>query len=303
MNASAKYFISNKNNRLEDILLYCKRMSHQQGAPESAAEVLQYYSSQYKENSTLWSHLSDYFIMSGEMAEAKSAAETSIDSTKRPHVKDIITAGKKASLALVDDEKKILYVNMPKCGSSTIKNYFTKAKFNESYGEFVHFHHLDMYRYVEHSEFKSKYADYFKFTVLRDPIKRVYSYYTKNVLTKCLHRETNGLQFSHGHPTQPGARYAIYNFHDYRRLFVDFRHHTDPLVGYIGNDLSIFDAVYDIKECDSVREHLEELYGIKLNDDRAMVTDKSHDTTHASKDENLNAFLRSFYKDDYNLFK
>ena len=300
MTSSAKYFIQQDNTE-GDILACCRKLTHHHDSPESAVEVLKHYVSASPNNQRLWSHLSDYLIATGEIDEAKSAAQTAIDcSNGHPHVKDLITAQVTASLAIVDDSRKLLFVSIPKCGSSTIKNFFTFCMFNESYGETVHFRHPEIYRLVHWDEFTTKYKSYFKFSVYRDPISRVFSYYKRNVyVDHSLVRDACGANKSNNLATKPGVLQALQNFHDYRRVFTDFRHHTDPITGYLGEDVDIYDRIFDISECDEIKKILSERYEKEIKISDSMVSKVSVDTSKAKNDARLLNFLSRFYSKDY----
>jgi len=301
MNFSAKYFIQQQNTT-QDIINYCRTLTHYHGDPASAVEVLQYFVERDEYNQILWSNLSDYLITCGELQSARNAAKKSIDvSAGCPHIKDVITAKIDSTLAVVDDDHKVLFVNIPKCSSSTIKNYFTYCLFDKDYGETVHFQHKNMYKVVKWSQLGTIYKDYYKFSVYRDPIERVLSYYKKNIAEHSLVKEASGVNVSNNFPTKPGVLYAMRNFHDYRRLFTDFRHHTDTMTDYLGDNLDLYDRIYDISECDEIKNTLSEIYSKDIVIQDSMVTSNDVDVSRAKNDSKAMEFLTRFYELDYKM--
>ncbi|SMR70624.1 Sulfotransferase family protein [Aliiroseovarius halocynthiae] len=220
---------------------------------------------------------------------------------KSVHVSHYINANVDRTMALVDDDRKILYIPMPKCGSSTIKNYFTFLTIGETFGEFVHFRHQHLNRWVTSRDLQSRYKDYFKFSVVRDPISRVVSYFQKNVVGGALRRDSKGQQAAQNLVTLPGPIHCAGLFHQYRSMFIDFRHHTDPMTGYIGKNWKLLDRVYTMSEIGEVRAELSKRYGTEIDDVRAM----EHQESPHSKDDVHSAFSqhREFYKDDYDLLR
>lgn len=216
------------------------------------------------------------------------------------HITNIILSEIAATIAIVDDSKKLLYIPMPKCGSSTVKNYFTQAMFGETYGELVHFRHPEIYRVVYPEELKTRYAKYMKFCVVRDPVSRVASYFLTNVAAGSLRREVAGENTFLGLRTNPGPLEVAKDFELFRSTFMDFRHHTDAMSGYVREMLPNLDRIYSISELGAVKELLEKRYAVSIPDQKSMVGSSDKEKTSATK----KAFesTRDFYIEDYKIF-
>ncbi|WP_065331657.1 sulfotransferase family 2 domain-containing protein [Tritonibacter mobilis] len=216
------------------------------------------------------------------------------------HITNIILSEIAATVAIVDDEKKLLYIPMPKCGSSTVKNYFTQAMFGEAYGELVHFRHPEIYRVVYPEDLKTRYADYMKFCVVRDPVSRVASYFLTNVAGGSLRREVSGENTFLGLRTNPGPLEVSKDFELFRSTFMDFRHHTDAMSSYVREMLPDMDRVYSISELHEVKELLEDKYSVSIPDQKSMVGSSDKEKTSATQ----KAFesTQEFYAEDYKVF-
>ncbi|MCB2136828.1 MAG: sulfotransferase family 2 domain-containing protein, partial [Rhodobacteraceae bacterium] len=216
--------------------------------------------------------IGDFYAISGNLVAAQSVFKSLYYEKADLHVTNLIYAGLPATRALVDDKKKLLYIPIPKCGSSSVKNYFTAAIHGKTYGETVHFQHADLYRTVSADEIETRYGDYFRFALVRDPIKRLVSYYIRNVVGGSLRREAQHQAEFLKMPTRPGPRQFAFGFHQYRQMFKDFRHHTDPICGYLDPFQGKLDRIYTMAEIGELREKLSEIYECNLEDDRSMVS-------------------------------
>lgn len=244
--------------------------------------------------------LGEYHINAGQNTVAEALLKQCYSDYSRIHVTNLIFCRIPATVALVDDHKRLLYIALPKCASSTIKNYFTFARYGKTYGEQVHFNHGDMYRLVTAGDLATRYKDYYKFTVVRDPVARVTSYFTANITNKALRREAHGQPEFMGLTTTPGPVVTAQRFHQYRQMFIDFRHHTDPMTGYLRDMLPLLDDVCKMPDLPRIRERLSDAYGVAIPDERAMTTKGDGDVQELCKREF--GMLEDFYAEDYRAF-
>ena len=244
--------------------------------------------------------IGEYYVNLGQPVVARSIFRDCYESYGRLHVTNLNYARIQATTALVDHDKKLLYIPLPKCGSSTIKNYFTFARFGKMYGEFVHFKHGEMYQIITATDLATKFRDYKKFTVVRDPISRIVSYFTSNVVNRALRREAHGCETFMGLSTTPGPRVVARHFHHYRQMFVDFRHHTDAMSGYLRDMLPHLDSVFKMSDLPQIRQLLSESYSVEIPDEKAMVTRNGSNLTDLCKEEFQK--YTDFYSEDYARF-
>ncbi len=237
------------------------------GALELALEVYE-----REPNALLLETIGDLYVCSGQRVAAENIFKAMHAEGERIHVTNLIYAGIAATRVLVDDDKKILFIAIPKCGSSTVKNYFTKAIYGHGYKETVHFQHPELYRIVTAEEMRTIYKDYFRFSVIRDPLERLVSYFSGNVTRGSLRNEAMARLDFMGLLTKPGPRQFAMSFHQYRQYFKDFRHHTDPIHGYLDPFKGALDKIYGMNDLPKIRERLSDVYGCALEDDRSMVS-------------------------------
>ncbi|MGB0661110.1 MAG: sulfotransferase family 2 domain-containing protein [Mangrovicoccus sp.] len=216
------------------------------------------------------------------------------------HSTNLIHANIAVARAFVDDGRKLLYIPIPKNGSTTIKNFFSKALLGQTFGEGVHLQMSERYRFVTPVDLQEQYKDYFKFAVIRDPLDRVQSYYSRNVRLGALARHARDVENFLGLSTAPSEAVFVTKLADYRRRFIDAKHHTDPQHRYLDH--------FSVEECGlklfnmagiaTIRAHLAEAYGQEIEDERFMQTG-------TSEKKPLPEFyqsLRGLYKRDYNLY-
>lgn len=177
--------------------------------------------------------IGDLYVNAGQHVVAESIFKAMHADGENIHVTNLIYGGISATKALIDPKRKILFIPIPKCGSSTVKNYFTQAIYGRNYRETVHFHHPELYHNITPDQMHTDYSDYFRFAITRDPVDRLVSYYARNVTAPSLRREAMGELNFMGYPTKPGPRQFVTMFQQYRQYFKDFRHHTDLSAGIL----------------------------------------------------------------------
>jgi len=275
-----------------------KRIKFMENGPEAALEVaLEDYET--LATGQMGELIGDLLVSAGRETAARAMFKQLYSEHENIHVTNMIYADISASRALVDDARKILFIPIPKCGSSTVKNYFSEAIFGERHGEAVHFQFPEMYRDVTRHDMETTYKSYYKFSVIRDPLKRLVSYFSRNLIGGSLGRESFSAPSYMGMPTRPGVAQYVGYFHQYRQGFKDFRHHTDPICGYLDPFDGLLDRIYTMAEMDDLRTILGKHYKCKLDDKRAMVTGKKADPASIKACENQVKRLQGWYKRDY----
>ena len=157
-------------------------------------------------------------------------------------------------MAILLPAQKIAYFDTPKVASTSIK----LALYQIASGENLHGRDdLDM---VAHRIYPTQRLagpqdftacqDYWKFAIIRDPVKRLLSAYSNRVVH---HRDQYKDRFVRtraailGLSMDPDVNMFFQRLGRYRAQSGRIRHHTDRVAQYIGTDLSRFDAIYPIE--------------------------------------------------------
>lgn len=155
-------------------------------------------------------------------------------------------------------EDKLSYIAVPKCACTSIKSMFFQIENGREFlkfkanGRVKHLHNVAYptleYRYIPHNKIK----DHTRVTVVRDPVTRFLSAYSNRVVHyKALApKKLKDEYIERGAVPNPTIEEFINNFHLYRRASEEIKHHTDPLVKFVGDDKNYFEKVFTVNELD-----------------------------------------------------
>lgn len=117
----------------------------------------------------------------------------------------------------------------------------------------------DIRRVANSPDAVAPYRDYLRFTITRDPIRRFLSMYANRVVH---HGElgpksdaAKGLRAA-GLPFNPGINLLVERMEEYFEVARSIRHHSLPMVHFLGTDFSIFDRVLDISGVPALLEEI-----------------------------------------------
>lgn len=92
---------------------------------------------------------------------------------------------------------------------------------------------------------------YFRFALTRDPVRRFLSMYANRVVHHgelgAKSRAAPALRAA-GLPFNPGINVLVERLEEYRAAVRSVHHHTLPMVGFLGDNLSVFDRLFDISQ-------------------------------------------------------
>lgn len=150
---------------------------------------------------------------------------------------------------LVNDEYKIIYFPIPKCASTSIKNFFCELTDDpKAKGKSVHKAYPSKSRKKVIKRWKPRYNDYYKFCVIRHPVDRILSCYTNRVLYHGnLYTDKN---FRHNYPhanLYPTIEEFIKNIGLYRNNR-SILHHTRQLQFYLGKNPELYDDIFKMSQ-------------------------------------------------------
>lgn len=171
-------------------------------------------------------------------------------------------------------ELKLIYVSIPKCACTSLKNcmFFLENKYEykpiKNNGKNLDIHKL--YPSMEFNILKKKLEnssyDISKFTkicLIRDPIKRFVSAYTNRVN----HHKELSQKVIEGNNLDPSlANPTFIKFVKHYFIYKEIRsiqHHTDSMYKFIGDNPSFFDKVFNLNNINQVSDFLKNQYGIE----------------------------------------
>jgi len=153
------------------------------------------------------------------------------------------------------ENHKIAFFNVPKAASTSVKHAFHVVLYGKPYdpadygGRNIH----KLYKVkipVTREDIEALHG-YWKFTIVRDPAKRILSAYSNRVLH---HRDMQKMPRARlraamrGLSLTPSIDVFLRKLEKYRAFSHSIRSHTDPVSTYVGPDLALLDAVYRTDE-------------------------------------------------------
>ena len=236
------------------------KLSDQLFRSESASDAVTLLSTflEEKDNPHAWLKLARAYMILGEEVVARAILRNVIFKINKPHVLYLIAARVPYCKPLILEDRKLIYFNIPKCGSSTLKDTILLAEGAGRHGEMSHFRASVYEKIISFKDLETQYADYQTIMVVRHPRDRLRSYWTKNLAEKeSLTKEAGGRQTFYGLNPRPSYNEILANFARYRSVFLDFRHHTDSIVGYAGQQASRIKHIFPLSEISKAMDMLQ----------------------------------------------
>jgi hypothetical protein len=250
----------------------------------------------------LWRFKKRLLIMLGEEAEAAALMTRILDLVYRPTPGELALVGSDRSAFTSLKDQKLLYLHVPKCGSTTVKDMLYHVLTGQS-GE-GHSHTLMQqqapYRFLVRGALRENFADWFKFLVVRDPIARLRSYYRFNLcFTNDLAKEFGARDSYLGLALQPDYREFLQKLPRYRQVFRTLRAHTNALADIAGEDCGVYDWIGSVRNMADLRAALSEKTGVAIP---AIHNFRSKDMATFTPDAALEDKVRATYARDYEAF-
>ncbi|MGD1703203.1 tetratricopeptide repeat protein [Dapis sp. BLCC M229] len=201
------------------------------------------------------------------------------------------------------EELELVYLPIPKCASTTLKHTFYSLKFNQEYSGTVEQIHQLWYPYTDVLKNLKNLDKYFKFTVIRDPIKRLLSCYKNRVLHhKSLWlKSVRGKLENAGLKLEPDINYFVENLENYFQISDAMIHHASPQNKYIGKDLGIYDLICPIENLESLRQIISQKAKVEIEFPR-LQTGGPKITLKDLTEKSLTKLIE-FYAEDYQLLQ
>ncbi len=201
------------------------------------------------------------------------------------------------------EELGLAYLPIPKCASTTLKHIFYSLNFNQEYSETIEQIHQFWYSHTDVLENLQNLDNYFKFTVIRDPIKRLLSCYRNQILYhKSLWlKSVQGKVKNAGLKWKPEINYFVENLEHYFQISDAINHHALPQSQYIGKDLGIYDLICPIENLENLRQIISQKANVEIEFPR-LQTGGPKITLKDLTEKSL-AKLIEFYAEDYQLLQ
>lgn len=211
-------------------------------------------------------------------------------------------------MPLALDQYRIAFFNIPKVATTSIKNVFYRIEnghpFDPANHDGRHIHQVLGSGAGVSEEAFEQYRDYWKFTVVRDPVKRILSCYANRIA----HHNDLGRNFKvslklrlRGLPPRPSLERFIMDLERYRKYSRNIEHHSDSVATFIGADPARLDAVYPIERLADLADEL----GRRTGHDVAMPHEESGGPKIKVSDLSERSYrkLIEFTKHEYELLK
>ena len=210
-----------------------------------------------------------------------------------------VRAGRQTYVVRSSHKHKIAYFPIPKCACTSVSQLLyqvinDRVYVNDDNSKFTGIHE---YFHDMSSEISlEKYTDYFKFTVVRDPIERFVSGYRNRIMH---HGDVDILLQSMDKTERPKINQFAMNLEEYILRSLAVENHFQPAHYRLGKDLSKFDKVFPIEELKKIPNLVSEMTGRDISLPHAQAGEHKF-TIHDLSKESLE-FLIQFYQDDYKL--
>ncbi|MDE5077389.1 MAG: sulfotransferase family 2 domain-containing protein, partial [Trichodesmium sp. St2_bin6] len=208
--------------------------------------------------------------------------------------------------AILCDRFKIAYAIIPKCACSTVR---VTMRWLEN-GDNDDFKIINMPKYQVHKtywvEISNMAANYFKFVVVREPIKRFLSAFSNKILYSKLSLERTKLtaiqylsiaQLG----VNPEINSMIENLELYSEMSDDWQLHIKPQHTFMGNQIKGFDRIFQVEHLGELGKKLSEITGFEINLPRLNTGGRKISLAELS--EKSIKKLIDFYSRDYELLK
>lgn len=164
------------------------------------------------------------------------------------------------------DRKRLAYMAVPKAACSSVKAALASIDLTHDGTDATEFGQAEVHRIYQTQRFRlhrwKRVQDYFRFTVVRDPLKRLLAVYTNRVVGfGDLHNSRNIRRGRVALTADPDPDYFFQNLDAYIAASSSIKHHALPTAIFTGNDLSLYSRVYRTSDIPSLQDELSTLAG------------------------------------------
>ena len=211
------------------------------------------------------------------------------------------------------DAHKIAYMAVPKAACSSVKAAMGALDPANDITDPDAFEQKQVHGLYPTQRFRmhrwDRVADYYRFTVVRDPLKRLFGVYTNRVVAR---RELFGnRKIKRGRvdlPPDPDPDFFFQNLSPYIAIASVIKHHALPTICFTGKDLGRFSRVYRTADLPVLADDLSEHVGQEVviphfnSSDIKLTLDDLKPSTHkalAARLEDEYAHLAEFFDNPF----
>lgn len=203
----------------------------------------------------------------------------------------------------------LLYIPIPKNACTSIKHALYEIEFGQRFSPSFR----DRNGYEDHHDYYKKRTNAFtglrslesmehatRFTLVRDPIKRLISCYRNRVIDLDDLKASETKLEKMGLPRKPDINTFILNLDRYRKASKNIEHHSRPQHFFLGGTIDYLDRIFPMEDMESLKKMLK-----TYKPDLKMLKRKSGGTniTLADLKEEALQHAISFYSRDYKLLE
>lgn len=217
-------------------------------------------------------------------------------------------------MPIVCPNYKMMYFPVPKNACSSIKNTLWVINNGSEFAPFtyqgkdirnIHQIYVSMRFSLDSlAEKVPDWREYFRFAVVRDPVRRLVSAYRNRVLH---HLELNS-EIIEKSPVKspdlvprPDFCHFVRHLELYRKVSRSIAHHTDPQKVFLGDRLDFYDMVCSIEQIDELEAELARRLGRDV--ELPVLQNLGPKAEAITFDDNTRAAIRDFYREDYALLR
>ena len=210
-------------------------------------------------------------------------------------------------MPIVCEKYRIAYFNIPKVASTTLKLAFYELEHGRPFDgpdpEVAIHHHFPTPTFDVERDL-DRYADYWRISILRDPVARLLSAYGNRITharDTYKGRLARTRAWALGLPMDPDPDTFFCRLGRYRLQSGSIRKHTRPMTDFLGRDTHRYDRIYRIEDMAELADDLRARTGRPVTLPRTQTGGRKltlHDVSRASYDA-----LLDLTRTDYDAFR
>ncbi|WP_413161120.1 tetratricopeptide repeat protein [Capilliphycus salinus ALCB114379] len=273
--------------------------------PDQAIQTLLTAMDKFPEDAGLYRQMGNIMIEQGNQEAGLKFYRQSLALDEKQPLKVYQALGIRGVEIISLERLGWIYTPIPKCACTSLKNLIYSLEFQRHYSEkeskkSIHEFWNESIKYVR--DLKSL-KDYFKFAVVRDPVKRFLSCYKNLVIYQGdLRIKPNPEKLEKaGLKSDPTINEFVKELEKYVQISKEVNHHTKPQYLFLGQELAAYDFLCKIEDLEALKRILSEKLGREIELPK-LQTEGPKITLQDLTQDSLEKLIE-FYALDYELLK